>query len=623
MKTEISGHMTKALSFFSDEQAGRLILHNMQESFVLVNPQLSIVYCNRAARHGIRQFLGFDVYPGMNILELTQESRKPVLEEIFAAVLQGHHHITEAEFIDSAGKAILYENTFLPAYNDEEEIIGIIVSSKDITERKRAQQAILESEERLQFALEAANQGAWDWNLQTNEVIYSDSYKKMYGFEKNDLKHDISEWITRIHPEDQNKMGESVAEHLKADQHVYDSKYRIRGKDGKYRWVMAKGRLISFDDSGKPLRMIGTQTDITEAVEREQEMERINERFDCMLKATHELLWEWDIQNNQILRSRDGVKKVYGISDDAPFLKLEAWLQRIHPEDREEIKNTIEKILSASHQQTFEMEYRFKRDNGEFAHIYDRCILLKDEKDKPVRLIGAAQDISERKRLEKELLKNELEYQRLIHQATVDSQEKERAEIGKELHDNINQVLTTTKLYLDLATTNQELKEELIRKSILNINNVIQEIRHLSRSLMDPSIDDLGLIDSIKDLIENIHLTQQIKILFMADEAIESQLDANQKLTVFRIIQESLNNVLRHAKANIVTIEISSESNALQLTISDDGIGFGAANLKRGAGLKNIQNRIYLINGTLQIESSPGEGCTIQLQFPINKLTEN
>jgi signal transduction histidine kinase len=293
------------------------------------------------------------------------------------------------------------------------------------------------------------------------------------------------------------------------------------------------------------------------------------------------------------------------------------WLHRVHPDDQLVVRDLLVEILTAPHQQTFEMEYRFKRDDGEYAYIYDRCIILKDEKNKPFRLIGAAQDISDRKRLERELIKAELDYQRLINQATVDSQEKERAEIGKELHDNINQVLTTTKLYLDLALTEPSLKENLIQKSLTNINNVIQEIRLLSRSLMDPSVGDLGLIASINDLIENIHLTQKLFIVLRADDCLEEKLDANQKLAIFRIIQESLSNVLRHAKADQVIIEMRAALNELKLTIKDNGMGFSSETLKKGAGLKNIQNRIYLIGGTLQLLSKPGGGCSLHLQCPI------
>jgi PAS domain S-box-containing protein len=608
----------KVPTFFSDEQAGRLILHNLQDSFILVNAQLAVVYCNQAARKNVRHFLGVEIFPGMSILNLAPEHRWPFLREIFASVMLGNQHATEVQFTDN-NRQVYYENTFSPAYNADGVIAGIIVCSKDISERRKAQQTILDSEQRLQFALEAGAQGAWDWNLQTNEVIYSSSYKKLYGFEENDLKNHVSEWMTRIHPDDQPKMEISVQQHLGSGDQEYDSRYRIRAKDGSYRWVMARGRLIEFDPDGKPLRMIGTHTDITEAVIREEALQLINERFDCMMKATHELLWEWDIVRNIVFRAKDGIKTVYGIADDSTILTIDNWLQRVHAEDQPKIRGILSAIMKAAHHQTFELEYRFRREDGTYADIYDRCILIRNAEDQPVRLIGAAQDVSERKQLQKDLLQAELGYQRLLYQATVDSQEKERAEIGKELHDNVNQVLTTTKLYLDLATTDAAMRDALIRKSLNNINEVITEIRHLSRSLMDPSIGDLGLLASIDDLIGNIHLTKQLQIELDAEEAVEELLDANQKLTIFRIIQESLNNVLRHAKASKVQISIRLLNGQVLLTIRDNGVGFGAGVTKKGAGLKNIQNRIYLIDGTLDVKSHPGEGCTIQLQFPIKQ----
>lgn len=604
-------------SFYSDEESCRLILHNVEDTYVLVNSQLQLVYFNRAALEGVRKLMGLEVYPGMNVLELSHPSRRPVVQKLYEAVLRGESHETETRFEQGDGSINYYRNLFFPAYDAGGTIIGIIITAKNITDKKKAQQVIQDSEERLQFALEAAHQGVWDWNLETNEVIYSASYKKLYGFADDDLKNDVSEWITRIHPEDQQLVYDSVVSHLQSENPVYDTQYRIRDKDGRYRWVMAKGRLLRRDETGKPLRMIGTHTDITEAIEREEALRRINERFDSMMKATHELLWEWDIAADEIIRSKESLKKVYGIQDDSSIKKVEDWLQHIHPEDQQNVRTVLANVLKAPNQHTFELEYRFRRDNGDYAHIYDRGILLKDEKDNPVRIIGSAEDISERKRLEKELLKNELEYQRLIHQATIDSQEKERAEIGKELHDNINQVLTTTKLYLDLALTNSAMKEELIQRSLNNINSVIHEIRHLSRSLMDPSIDDLGLVDSINDLVENVHLTQKLNVVHSIDCKVDTLLDGNQKLTIFRIVQESLNNVLRHAKATTVWLLISIKGDQLHLTLQDDGVGFDPDTTKKGAGLKNIQNRIYLINGSLQIESKPQQGCAIFLQFPI------
>jgi signal transduction histidine kinase len=122
----------------------------------------------------------------------------------------------------------------------------------------------------------------------------------------------------------------------------------------------------------------------------------------------------------------------------------------------------------------------------------------------------------------------------------------------------------------------------------------------------------------MEDLVAGIRLTQQVKLRFTADETLEPLLESNQKLTVYRILQEALNNVLRHSGAKEVSIKLSHRENIAQLVIADDGVGFQPENTKNGMGLKNIQNRIYLINGTLQVKSSAGNGCIIEIQFPIN-----
>jgi PAS domain S-box-containing protein len=369
---------------------------------------------------------------------------------------------------------------------------------------------------------------------------------------------------------------------------------------------------------GKATKVIGATQDITARKITEEELYKSNERFDIMMMATNELLWDWDIKANRIHRSQTGVRKVYGLENDLSLQKIEQWLERVHPDDRPRLDHIFSSLEKASHHQTFEAEYRFQKGNGEYAFFYNRGILLKDKDQKPLRLIGASQDISERKRLEKELLKTELEYKKAINQATVDSQEQERGEIGKELHDNVNQVLTTTKLYLELALANEDLVHELIKKSSKNISTVINEIRQLSRSLMDPSLGDLGIIDSINDLIGNINLTRKVHITLDIAEEIEDLLNKAQKLTMFRIIQESLNNVIKHAKAKSVSIQITHQNNIAELIVADDGAGFIQESTRKGAGLKNITNRVYLINGTFFLDSEPDKGCRIKINFPIN-----
>lgn len=344
-----------------------------------------------------------------------------------------------------------------------------------------------------------------------------------------------------------------------------------------------------------------------------------NERYNNMLRATHDLVWDWNLETGTFYRNKEGLKKVYGIEDEKTIQNVYSWMERIHPGDHIKVQRVINDILHATDQDTFDVEYRFKRDDGSYAFIYDRGVIVRNKEGKPLRMIGAAQNVTDRKRLEQELLKQELDKQKFISQATIDTQEQERREIGKELHDNVNQVLTTTKLYLDLSLSSPDLKDELIRKSSKNIIYVINEIRQLSRSLMDPSIGDLGLLDSINDLVENINITRKLHVSLSAASDIDQYLEESQKLMTFRIIQEAMNNTIKYAQATSVKLNLRINNNNVELMIADDGKGFDIENVKKGAGLKNIQNRVYLTGGKLLIDSAPGKGCKIIIKFPLNK----
>jgi PAS domain S-box-containing protein len=472
--------------------------------------------------------------------------------------------------------------------------------------------------------LESANQGVWDWNIKTGISYYSKSYLDLYGYSEGDLSGSFSEWQDRVHPEDLGPLMETVKRQLEKKEKYVETVYRIKVKTGEYKWIEAKGMLL-LDAEGNPDRMIGLHTDLTQKLKTQEELERTNqeirvanERFNIMMKATHDMIWDWDLVNDNFYRGEEGLMNVYGIQSHNAISTIEHWLQRIHPADFRRVERVIRAIKTDNKIDKFDLEYRFRRDDGSYSFVYDRGLIIRNEQQVPIRVIGAAQDISERKRLESEILKNEIEYQKTISQASIDSQEMERTAIGKELHDNVNQILTTTKLYLDLARTKPELKDELIKKSIYNINDVINEIRNLSRSLMDPTINDLGIGESITGLVENINLLNQIHVTFNFDDNLETVLNKNQKLTIFRIIQEAINNVLRHAEAKKVVINLHRKDDKVELLIDDDGKGFTPDMVKKGIGLNNIKNRISLINGSVDLKSEPDKGCQLIINFPIH-----
>ena len=263
-------------------------------------------------------------------------------------------------------------------------------------------------------------------------------------------------------------------------------------------------------------------------------------------------------------------------------------------------------------------------DRGEvlaaFAVYYTTVKSPEGEMSTFERIANLVTIIIESKRAEEKLLKQELDKQKLIAQAMVDAQEKERAEIGKELHDNINQILSTTKLYLELAKNDNNQRLSLINRSAGNIHNAIHEIRNISRSLVPSSIGDLGLQDSIADLVESIRTTRTIHVEFYPAGEFDARISDKTKLMLFRIIQEQVNNVLKHSGARNLIIELilAEAERSIELSITDDGKGFIPEKVrKKGLGLSNITSRAELFGGKVTIQSAPGRGCKLRIQIPV------
>ena len=222
-------------------------------------------------------------------------------------------------------------------------------------------------------------------------------------------------------------------------------------------------------------------------------------------------------------------------------------------------------------------------------------------------------DVTERVRLEKELALQQKLKQQQITEVVLGAQERERFELGQELHDNINQILATSKLYLDVAIEDKEPRIELLIKSRKNISMAIEEIRKLSKELITPTLNDLGLIQSIKELIRSIQTVKKMKIRLNIFGLDENSLLPEQKLNVYRIIQEQLNNILKHAQASTVEIELNKVKEQISLKVKDDGKGFDPRIRRQGIGISNIISRAELYNGKVEIESAPGKGCRLEV----------
>ena len=239
-------------------------------------------------------------------------------------------------------------------------------------------------------------------------------------------------------------------------------------------------------------------------------------------------------------------------------------------------------------------------------------------KDRLERLPNAIQNALDKCRAEAELVRQADLQNKLIIETSIQVQEREREEIGKELHDNINQILAAAKLYLDIAMKEAEdAPPEALLRSYQNLNFAMEEIRQLSQSLVAPSLGGIGLDQALQKLVENLPQAASLQLNLDTGGYREDIDDEDIKLTCYRIVQVQLNNIIRHARAKKATIQLLRTPDHLELKVQDDGIGFDTAKKITGIGLRNINNRVGFYNGSVLIDSEPGKGCTLTVTIPL------
>lgn len=352
------------------------------------------------------------------------------------------------------------------------------------------------------------------------------------------------------------------------------------------------------------------------SIERKQNLEKIRravEQYELIGRITNDIIWRWDFDTNEI---QSPAKALFDYSCDEINLDISWWIDKIHSKDRNYVLSVIQELVDGRVESS-QTEYRFRCADGSYKHVFNRAFLLRDHNNKPYALVGAMMDITSRHNLQQELLNQQINHQQQLTEATILGQEKEREQIGKELHDNINQILASVNLFLDIAIKNENMKDELLVKCKENTMYAIDEVRKLSHSLMPPSFGENGLIEAVKELIDELNTVRFFKARLSIEDFDESVLDNNKKLMLYRILQEQINNIVKYSRAQEVWVVFKIIGTRLFLTIADNGIGFDTTKKAKGIGLRNIDSRVSYYSGDVNLISAPGKGTSLEVALPV------
>jgi len=563
----------------------------------------------RIDNHHLAEVLGNDTYAS-------------ILPEIEQA-LRGNRVEYERARRGIDGREHQLAGSFIPDQDSAGRVIGFFAMIIDITERKAVEEALRASEERWKFALEGAGDGVWDRNMQTNEVLYSGRYKEMLGFAEDEFENRRDEWEKRIHPEDKPRVMSDLQAYVEGHRPAYATEFRMLCKDGSWKWILARGVIVSRDASGTPLRMIGTHADISSRVQQQSEITRVNERLDLALQASRLALWDADITSGRIYLS-EGWSEMLGDEPQETFTDGASLLELVHPDDRDRVNaSNLSALKGASPE--YHVEHRVKTRSGKWKWILSHGqVVSRDASGRALRMTGTNADISPRKEIER--MKNEFV-----------------SVVSHELRTPLSSIVGS----LGLLTKMPDLREDvqtLIRvarensQRLVRLINDILDVERLDANTLQIQLEPVELLELLENAIQanQGYADRYAVTLVLAPSQGPAWVGAN----IDRLMQVMANLLSNAAKFSPrgarVEVRLQRTRDAFRVSVTDPGPGIpeefkprvfdrfaqadSSTSRRRGGtglGLAICKMIIDMLGGTIDFESIPGQGTTFYFELPL------
>jgi PAS domain S-box-containing protein len=485
--------------------------------------------------------------------------------------------------------------------------------TRDITERKQADQARYESEERFRQIAENINEVFWIWTAVPGKarLLYvSPAYATIWGRSCESLYASPQSWKEALHPNDKEWV---MAEIAGLDlEKVNDLTYRIVRPDQSIRWI--RDRIFPVrDERGMVVRFAGIAEDITEGKLAEKALRGSETKFRQLLASNITGVIFWNLQGD-ILDANDLFLNMVGYTREDLRLGNVNWKNLTPPEYARVDEKAVGELVATGTCTPFEKEY-VRKDGGRVSVLIGSA-LLEPQKDTGSSFV---MDITERKKAE-ERLEHYTHLLQTFSRRLFEVQEEERRHLARELHDEIGQTLTAAKLNLQSAIANSgsEIFARLQETTAI-LDGLLDQVRKISLDLRPSMLDDLGLVPALRSLLDQQGRRASVAVRF-STENMPDNLDPVIQTTCFRIAQEAITNVVRHASAAEIGVDLRCENGDLRLLVRDNGIGFEAGSMQAqtvGLGLVGINERAALVGGRAKIISSPNNGTAVDVCLPL------
>ena len=716
------------------EEKLRQILSSTAEDFYVIDRDYNVVLINTIAQQNLQKIWGKSVLPGVNMLDVLPADRKDHIRRNYDLVFAGER--IEYEVSNSIGDGILWRLVnYIPVSDEKGIITGAYITTRDITEKKKAEEEIVKTNARFHIVTKATSDIVWDWNLKDNTLWWNDNYYSALGYRKQKEIVSIKEWHSRIHPEDLKRVKDYIDKIIAGEASFWRDEYRYKKSEGSYLHILDRGYVIR-DSNGKAYRMIGSMVDMTPVYNVQRKIAESENRLRTILDTDPECIKLMDAECRLLDINKAGLKMIEADS-------LEGTIgESLLPVVAEEQKNAaVQLIRNVFEGMSGRLEFEMIALKGTHRWCEINAVPFRDAEGKIISALGVTRDITEKKKAEIELRQNEEKYRTLIEQAvdaialydssgkildvntgsvnllgyskeelarmtlkeilTADEiinnpvrydvleqgkstikqrkmrrkdgiivetevrsqqlpdgrflsvirdlterikaekelaesyeavrkltsylqniREEERTNIAREIHDELGQRLTVLKMDVSwlkkkISGADEPVKLKL-RDLTTMLDDTVKTVRRISSELRPSLLDDLGLIAAIEWQLGEFEKRSGITTEFIHSGE-DMQLSDSIKTALFRIFQESLTNVVRHANAKKVTIQVIKNESSLWLSIADNGKGFDKQKVaeKRTLGILGMKERIAMVSGKYEIISHSGKGTDVIVQVPL------
>jgi len=486
--------------------------------------------------------------------------------------------------------------------------------AEDITQRKLAEKVTEESERFLKETQVIAKLGTYSLDITTGKWSSSEILNDIFGIDAA-FEKTVENWESIVHPEWKKIMRDYLKEEVIGRKIKFDKEYKIiRKSDQAEHWVHGIGRL-KLNDSGEPILMVGTIQDISERKMAEKEIFQSEQRYRLLFYNNPLPMWMTTFPGLDIIDVNEAAIKQYGYSREE-FLKLNT--RQLRP--AEDVENFLKEVDNMQPDTINVRNWRHKKKDGTIIHVetYSHQIIYEGERV----WLGLSHDVTEKYEA-KELLQKSYEDIRQLVSKLQSIRENERTGIAREIHDELGQQLTGLKM--DLHWLSRKIKDpekeisDKMQESIELINATITSVRKISTDLRPSILDDLGLLPALEWQGDEFEKRSGTAVEFI-NEAGDITVQPEAATAIFRIYQELLTNIARHANASLVMAVLFKDENSLYFSITDNGVGFDieSKSNKKTLGLLGIKERTLLLGGTYEFKSKPGEGSVTTISIPLH-----